>query len=90
MDNPVPHPEIKVWFLFPDRYRSPLSLISSVMCYMVTKSLALTCCTPFLLIGARYYYSRKVILGYLDCALHTDMADIEAYYMKPAGEEGHI
>ncbi|KAG5260718.1 hypothetical protein AALO_G00295620 [Alosa alosa] len=57
----------------------------TLMCYMVTDSLALTCCTPFLLMGARYYYSRKVILGYLDCALHTDMADIEAYYMKPAG-----
>ncbi|KAL2079284.1 hypothetical protein ACEWY4_025028 [Coilia grayii] len=57
----------------------------TLMCYMVTKSLALTCCTPFLLMGARYYYSRKVIFGYLDCALHTDMADIEAYYMKPSG-----
>ncbi|XP_012687914.1 N-acetylaspartate synthetase [Clupea harengus] len=57
----------------------------TLMCYMVTNSLALTCCTPFLLMGARYYYSRKVILGYLDCALHTDMADLEAYYMKPAG-----
>lgn len=40
--------------------------------------------------GARYYYSRKVILGYLDCALHTDMADLEAYYMKPAGERGRL
>ncbi|KAI3375728.1 hypothetical protein L3Q82_004030 [Scortum barcoo] len=36
-----------------------------------------------LLTGARYYYSRKVIQSYLDCALHTDMADIEAYYMTP-------
>lgn len=52
----------------------------------MTKSVTLTCCTPFILMGARYYYSRKVILGYLDCALHTDMADIEAYYMKPTGK----
>ncbi|XP_035283098.1 N-acetylaspartate synthetase isoform X3 [Anguilla rostrata] len=55
------------------------------MCFVVTKSLALTCCAPFILMGARYYFSRKVILGYLDHALQTDMADIEEYYMKPAG-----
>ncbi|XP_042615761.1 N-acetylaspartate synthetase-like isoform X1 [Cyprinus carpio] len=55
------------------------------MCYFMTKSFTLTFCAPFILMGARYYYSRKVILNYLDCALHTDMADIEAYYMKPTG-----
>ncbi|XP_051756646.1 N-acetylaspartate synthetase [Ctenopharyngodon idella] len=57
----------------------------TVMCYVMTKSFTLTFCAPFILMGARYYYSRKVILNYLDCALHTDMADIEAYYMKPTG-----
>ncbi|XP_077444494.1 N-acetylaspartate synthetase [Stigmatopora argus] len=57
----------------------------TVMCFYVTKSLALTCCAPLALMGARYYYSGKVIHDYLDHALHTDMADIEAYYMKPAG-----
>lgn len=36
--------------------------------------------------GARYYYSWKVIQNYLDCALHTDMADIDAYYMTPTGK----
>lgn len=51
----------------------------------MTKSLTLAFCTPFILMGARYYYSRNVIFNYLDCALHTDMADIEAYYMKPTG-----
>ncbi|XP_064787522.1 N-acetylaspartate synthetase-like isoform X2 [Oncorhynchus masou masou] len=56
-----------------------------VMCFVVTKSLALTCCAPFLLMGARYFYSHKVIHSYLACALHTDMADIEEYYMKPTG-----
>ncbi|KAG9345823.1 hypothetical protein JZ751_008978, partial [Albula glossodonta] len=55
----------------------------TLMCFVVTKSLALTCCAPLILMGARYYFSRKVILSYLDCALHTDMADIEEYYMKP-------
>lgn len=56
------------------------------MCFYMTKSLTLTCCAPLILMGARYYYSRKVIQNYLDCALHTDMADIDAYYMKPTGK----
>lgn len=56
------------------------------MCFFVTKSVTLTCCAPLVLMGARYYYSRTVIHSYLDCALHTDMADIEAYYMTPAGK----
>ncbi|KAG7461978.1 hypothetical protein MATL_G00196810 [Megalops atlanticus] len=57
----------------------------TLMCFVVTKSFTLTCCTPFILMAARYYFSRKVILSYLDCALQTDMADIEEYYMKPTG-----
>lgn len=52
----------------------------------MTKSFTLTFCMPFILMGARYYYSRKVILNYLECALHTDMADIDGYYMKPTGK----
>lgn len=56
------------------------------MCFFVTKSVTLTCCAPLILMGARYYYSRKVIQSYLDCALQTDMADIEAYYMTPTGK----
>lgn len=56
------------------------------MCFFMTNSVTLTCCAPLILMGARYYYSRKVIQNYLDCALHTDMADIEAYYMKPTGK----
>ncbi|NXP04585.1 NAT8L synthetase, partial [Thinocorus orbignyianus] len=55
------------------------------ICFVVTKSFLLTCCLPFFLMGMRYYFSRKVILHYLDCALHTDMSDIEQYYMKPPG-----
>lgn len=54
----------------------------------MTGSLLLTCLVPVGLLALRYYYSRKVILAYLDCALHTDMADIEQYYMKPPGELG--
>ncbi|XP_042314508.1 N-acetylaspartate synthetase isoform X3 [Sceloporus undulatus] len=57
----------------------------AVMCFVVTKSLLLTCCLPIFLMGMRYYFSRKVILNYLKCALNTDMSDIEQYYMKSPG-----
>ncbi|CAM2113576.1 N-acetylaspartate synthetase isoform X1 [Lepidochelys kempii] len=59
--------------------------ILAIICFVVTKSLLLTCCLPIFLMGMRYYFSRKVILSYLECALHTDMSDIENYYMKPPG-----
>ncbi|KAK9524855.1 hypothetical protein VZT92_017220 [Zoarces viviparus] len=62
-----------------------LYALLTVMCFFVTKSVTLTCCAPLILMGARFYYSRTVIHSYLDCALHTDMADIEAYYMTPTG-----
>ncbi|XP_026702645.1 N-acetylaspartate synthetase isoform X1 [Athene cunicularia] len=62
-----------------------LSAGGFVICFVVTKSFLLTCCLPIFLMGMRYYFSRKVILHYLDCALHTDMSDIEQYYMKPPG-----
>lgn len=58
----------------------------AALCFALTRSLLLTCLVPAGLLGLRYYYSRKVVLAYLDCALHTDMADIEQYYMKPPGE----
>ncbi|XP_069488227.1 N-acetylaspartate synthetase isoform X1 [Ambystoma mexicanum] len=60
-------------------------VLVTVLCFVVTKSLLTTCCLPIILMGLRYYYSRKVILSYLECALHTDMSDIEHYYMKPPG-----
>lgn len=60
--------------------------LPAVLCFAVTRSLLLTCLMPVGLLALRYYYSRKVILAYLECALHTDMADIEQYYMKPPGE----
>ncbi|XP_020661588.2 N-acetylaspartate synthetase isoform X1 [Pogona vitticeps] len=57
----------------------------AVICFVVTNSLLLTCCLPIFLMGMRYYFSRKVILNYLECALNTDMSDIEQYYMKSPG-----
>lgn len=79
--------QIKHVILSSDRFRLFFFHFSIVMCFFVTKSVTLTCCAPLILVGARYYYSRKVIQSYLDCALHTDMADIEAYYMTPTGKE---
>lgn len=78
--------QIKHVILSSDRFRLFFFHFSIVMCFFMTKSVTLTCCTPLILVGARYYYSRKVIQSYLDCALHTDMADIEAYYMTPTGK----
>lgn len=78
--------KIKHVILFSDRFRLLFFHFSIVMCFFVTKSVTLTCCAPLILMGARYYYSRKVIQSYLDCALQTDMADIEAYYMTPTGK----
>ncbi|XP_032082814.1 N-acetylaspartate synthetase [Thamnophis elegans] len=57
----------------------------AVICFVVTKSWLATCCLPVFLMGTRYYFSRKVILRYLECALDTDMSDIEQYYMKSPG-----
>ncbi|XP_041525093.1 N-acetylaspartate synthetase-like [Microtus oregoni] len=62
-----------------------LYALLAALCFAVTRSLLLTCLVPAGLLALRYYYSRKVILAYLECALHTDMADIEQYYMKPPG-----
>lgn len=78
--------QIKHVILSSDRFPLFLFHFSIVMCFFVTKSVTLTCCAPLILVGARYYYSRKVIQSYLDCALHTDMADIETYYMTPTGK----
>ncbi|XP_036982892.1 N-acetylaspartate synthetase [Artibeus jamaicensis] len=62
-----------------------LYALLAVLCFALTRSLLLTGLATAALLGLRYYYSRKVVLAYLDCALHTDMADIEQYYMKPPG-----
>ncbi|KAJ8008473.1 hypothetical protein DPEC_G00105180 [Dallia pectoralis] len=62
-----------------------LFALLTITCFVVTKSFALTCCVPFILMAVRYYYSSKVIRNYLDWALNADLADIEEYYMKPTG-----
>ncbi|XP_029949302.1 N-acetylaspartate synthetase-like [Salarias fasciatus] len=54
-------------------------------------SSALTMCwwlillLPALVVGARYFYSRRVIHGYLVEAMSRDMGNIEGFYMKSPG-----
>lgn len=57
----------------------------AVVCFIATKSLLLTCLVPLAVLCARYYYSRRVVLGYLERAKLTDMGDIEGHYMKTPG-----
>ncbi|XP_075122473.1 N-acetylaspartate synthetase [Leptodactylus fuscus] len=57
----------------------------TLICFVVTNSLVLASCMPIILLGMRYYYSRKIILHHLECALRTDMSDIEHFYMKQPG-----
>ncbi|XP_060044341.1 N-acetylaspartate synthetase [Erinaceus europaeus] len=62
-----------------------LYALLAALCFVLSRSLLLTGLVALALLALRYYYSRKVILAYLDCALHSDMADIEQCYMKPPG-----
>ncbi|XP_075044758.1 N-acetylaspartate synthetase [Mixophyes fleayi] len=59
--------------------------VLTLICFVVTNSLLVACSVPIILLGMRYYYSRKIILNHLECALRTDMSDIEQYYMKQPG-----
>ncbi|XP_063315917.1 N-acetylaspartate synthetase isoform X1 [Pelobates fuscus] len=62
-----------------------LYAIITVICFVVTNSFLLTCCVPMLIMGLRFYYSRKIILNHLEGAHHTDLTDIQQYYMKQPG-----
>uniref|UniRef100_A0A4W5LVS6 N-acetylaspartate synthetase n=1 Tax=Hucho hucho TaxID=62062 RepID=A0A4W5LVS6_9TELE len=44
-------------------------------------SFLLTCLVPLAVLCARYYYSRRVVLGYMERAKPTDLCDIEGHYM---------
>ncbi|KAM8939819.1 N-acetylaspartate synthetase isoform 1-T2 [Pelodytes ibericus] len=59
--------------------------VITIICFVVTNCLLLACCMPLFLMGMRYYYSRKIILNHLECALRTDMSDIDQFYMKQPG-----
>ncbi|KAL1023629.1 hypothetical protein UPYG_G00043740 [Umbra pygmaea] len=51
-------------------------------CFLATNSFEITSLVPIALLSARYYYSWKVVHGYLENAKRTDMGDIEGHYLK--------
>ncbi|XP_042340286.1 N-acetylaspartate synthetase-like [Plectropomus leopardus] len=58
---------------------------------MTVISFAITMCwwviglLPAIILCGRYFYSRRVIRGYLEYAMSRDMGDIERFYMKSPG-----
>ncbi|XP_062410138.1 N-acetylaspartate synthetase-like isoform X2 [Sardina pilchardus] len=58
----------------------------SVTFYVFTGSVWLVCCILPLVLGVRYYYSQKVVNGYLERA--QDIHDIDQYYMESS--EHHL
>ncbi|XP_042337094.1 N-acetylaspartate synthetase-like [Plectropomus leopardus] len=55
----------------------------TLVCYVITACWWMIVLLPVIILCGRYLYSRRVIHGYLERAMGTDMADIEGYYMKP-------
>uniref|UniRef100_A0A4W5JYK3 N-acetylaspartate synthetase n=1 Tax=Hucho hucho TaxID=62062 RepID=A0A4W5JYK3_9TELE len=53
----------------------------AVVCFIATKSFLLTCLVPLAVLCARCYYSRRVVLGYMERTKPTDLGDIEGHYM---------
>ena len=45
---------------------------------------------PAVVLCGRYFYSRRVIHGYLEHAMSRDMEDIEGFYMKSSGKYHRI
>ncbi|XP_047435128.1 N-acetylaspartate synthetase-like [Mugil cephalus] len=57
----------------------------TVICFTVTMSWWVIGLLPVIVLSLRYFYSRRVIHGYLRKAMSTDMGDIERFYMKSPG-----
>uniref|UniRef100_A0A3B4Z6U9 N-acetylaspartate synthetase n=1 Tax=Stegastes partitus TaxID=144197 RepID=A0A3B4Z6U9_9TELE len=55
------------------------------LCFAVTMCWWVIGLLPAIVVCARYFCSRHVILGYLKQAVSTDMGDIEGFYMKSPG-----
>lgn len=54
----------------------------TVVCFVITKCWWVIGLLPASVLCARYFCSRRVIHGYLDCALQRDMGDVEGFYMN--------
>ncbi|KAG8015076.1 Interferon-induced very large GTPase 1 [Nibea albiflora] len=54
----------------------------TVLCFVITMCWWVIGLLPAIVLCGRYFYSRRVIHGYLERAMNGDMADIEGFYMK--------
>ncbi|XP_041839325.1 N-acetylaspartate synthetase-like [Melanotaenia boesemani] len=57
----------------------------TVICFAITMCWWVIGLLPTAVVCMRYFYSRRVIHGYLRLALSRDMEDIEGFYMKSSG-----
>lgn len=57
----------------------------AVVCFIITMCWWVIGLLPAIVLCGRYFYSRRVIHGYLEHAMSTDMGDIEGFYMKSPG-----
>lgn len=60
---------------------SPLT----VVCFVITMCWWVIGLLPAIVLCGRYFYSRRVIHGYLEHAMSSDMGDIEGFYTKSPG-----
>ncbi|XP_040000780.1 N-acetylaspartate synthetase-like [Xiphias gladius] len=54
----------------------------TALCFKITMCWWVIGLLPVIVLFGRYFYSRRVIHGYLEHAMSRDMGDIEGFYMK--------
>ncbi|KAM7418543.1 hypothetical protein PAMA_015922 [Pampus argenteus] len=57
----------------------------TVACIVITMCWWMIGLLPPIVLCGRYFYSRRVIHGYLEHAMRRDMGDIEEFYTKASG-----
>lgn len=62
----------------------------AVICFVITMCWWVIGLLPVVVLCGRYFYSRRVIHGYLEHAMRRDMEDIEGFYMKSSGKYRRI
>lgn len=56
----------------------------TVLCFLITMCWWVIGLLPVVWLCGRYFYSTRVIRGYLEQAMSADMGDIEEFYLKPS------
>ncbi|XP_019939486.2 N-acetylaspartate synthetase-like [Paralichthys olivaceus] len=54
----------------------------TVLCFVITMCWWVIALLPAIVLGCRYFYSRRVFHGYLEQVMSKDMGDIERFYSK--------